>query len=316
MWQAIAEVVKQGMRNLANSGKNAQVNGSTAGGGVGLINPDFKTSNIKSENKNNENSISQTTENTTKVETTKQEPPVESNEVKSSSGIGGLNNLKSLGGGNSSVGGNTTVTSDETTKQEEPTESNEVESTSNVGGLDNQSLGGGNSSVGGATVTSDENTKNAKDISTSTEKGKWKKVNDVRKKIGEGLNKAGTNAQVDGSTASFTPISPTVVSDERLKDIFGEETPIDCFAKIHSYEFKYTPQAQEMMQGKDHVDDKEHLGVMAQELLMNPATSACVIKDTDGFLKVDTAQLTMANTATIAELSRKVQQLEQILGER
>ena len=71
-----------------------------------------------------------------------------------------------------------------------------------------------------------------------------------------------------------------------------------------------------MMQGKNHVDDKEHLGVMAQELLMNPATSACVIKDTDGFLKVDTAQLTMANTATIAELSRKVQQLEQMLGER
>lgn len=284
MWQAIAEVVKQGMKNIANSGKNAQVNGSTTEGGVGLINPDFKTTDIKSENKNNENSISQTTQNTTKVETTKQEEPVESNEVESSSGIGGLGNLKSL-----------------------------------VGNL--KSLGGGNSSVGGAMVTSDENTKNAKDVSTSnkensTEEGKWKKVNDIRKKIGEGLNNAGTNAQVDGSIASFTPISPIVVSDERLKDIFGEETPIDCFAKIHSYEFKYTPQAQEMMQGKDHVDDKEHLGVMAQDLLMNPATSACVIKDTDGFLKVDTAQLTMANTATIAELSRKVQQLEQMLGER
>ena len=271
MWQAIAEVVKQGMKNIANSGKNAQVNGSTTEGGVGLINPDFKKNDTKLENKNDENSISQTTENTTKVETTKQEEPVESNEVESSSGIGGLGNLKSL--------------------------------------------------VGGATVTSDENTKNAKDVSTSTkedstEEGKWKKVNDIRKKISEGLNNAGANAQVDGSIASFTPISPTVVSDERLKDIFGEETPIDCFAKIHSYEFKYTPQAQEMMQGKDHVDDKEHLGVMAQELLMNPATSACVIKDTDGFLKVDTAQLTMANTATIAELSRKVQQLEQMLGER
>ena len=277
MWQAIAEVVKQGMKNIANSGKNAQVNGSTAEGGVGLINPDFKKNDTKLENKNDENSISQTTENTTKVETRKQEEPVESDEVEASSGIGGLGNLKSLVGGNSSVGG--------------------------------------------TTVISDENTKNAKDVSTSnkedsTEEGKWKKVNDIRKKISEGLNNAGANAQVDGSIANFTPISPTVVSDERLKDIFGEETPIDCFAKIHSYEFKYTPQAQEMMQGKDHVDDKEHLGVMAQELLMNPATSACVIKDTDGFLKVDTAQLTMANTATIAELSRKVQQLEQMLGER
>lgn len=150
----------------------------------------------------------------------------------------------------------------------------------------------------------------------STKEGKWEKVKNTKKKIGEALSKGATNAQVNGSVASFNPISPTVVSDERLKDIFGEETPIDCFAKIHSYEFKYTPQAQEMMQGKDHVDDKEHLGVMAQELLVNPATSACVIKDTDGFLKVDTAQLTMANTATIAELSRKVQQLEQMLGER
>lgn len=150
----------------------------------------------------------------------------------------------------------------------------------------------------------------------STKEGKWEKVKNTRKKIGEVLSKGATNAQVNNSVASFNPISPTVVSDERLKNIFGEKTPIDCFAKIHSYEFKYTPQAQEMMQGKDHVDDKEHLGVMAQELLVNPATSACVIKDTDGFLKVDTAQLTMANTATIAELSRKVQKLEQMLGER
>ena len=105
MWQAIAEVVKQGMKNIANSGKNAQVNGSTTEGGVGLINPDFKKSDTKLENKNDENSISQTTENTTKVETTKQEEPVESNEVESSSGIGGLGNLKSLVGG-------ATVTSD------------------------------------------------------------------------------------------------------------------------------------------------------------------------------------------------------------
>lgn len=206
MWQVIA----QAMRNIANVGKNAQVNGSTANGSVGLINPDFKKSDAKSENKNNENSVLQTTENTTELE----------------------------------------------------------------------------------------------------------KANNIIKKIGSTLNKAGTTAKVDGSVASFNSISPTVVSDERLKDIFGEETPIDCFAKIHSYEFKYTPEAQEMMQGKNHVDDKEHLGVMAQELLMNPATSACVIKDTDGFLKVDTAQLTMANTATIAELSRKVQKLEQTLGER
>lgn len=124
--------------------------------------------------------------------------------------------------------------------------------------------------------------------------------------LGKGFKNASDTAKVE----------TTVVSDERLKDIFGEETPIDCFSKIHAYEFTYTPEAQEMMKGQNHVDDKEHLGVMAQELLENPATSSCVIKDTDGFLKVDTAQLTMANTATIAELSRKVQKLEQMIGDR
>lgn len=278
MWQAIAEIVKQGMKNIANSGKNAQVNGSTAQGGVGLINPDFKKTD--SENKN-DTSVAQTTENTTQVETTEQEPPAESSEGKSSSGssgIGGLGNIGSLGGGN-------------------PTE-------------------GVSSSIGGGAIsTSDENAKNAKDVSTNTKKDEplYKKA---VSKISNGAKNAGSTAQVQNSGFNFNPIQSTVVSDERLKDIFGEETPIDCFAKIHSYEFKYTPEAQEIMQGKDHVDDKEHLGVMAQELLANPATSACVIKDTDGFLKVDTAQLTMANTATIAELSRKVQKLEEMLGER
>ena len=273
MWQVIAEVVKQRIKNIGNSGKNAQINGSTATGSVGLINPDFKKIDAKSENQNNENSVSQTTENTTKVENIKQEEPVESSEGESSGGSssGGLYGLGSL--------------------------------------LGNQAVG----DMVGATVASDKDTKKSKDVSTNT---KLEKANNIRKKIGEGLNKGATSAKVDGSVASFNSISPTVVSDERLKDIFGEETPIDCFAKIHSYEFKYTPEAQEIMRGRNHVDDKEHLGVMAQELLMNPATSACVIKDTDGFLKVDTAQLTMANTATIAELSRKVQQLEQMLGDR
>ena len=168
--------------------------------------------------------------------------------------------------------------------------------------------------------TSDKNTTMEENSTPKKEKGSVKdklgKFGDKMEKVGAVMSAISDVTNNQGQAVPFQNITPTVVSDERLKDIFGEETPIDCFAKIHSYEFKYTPEAQEMMQGKNHVDDKEHLGVMAQELLMNPATSACVIKDTDGFLKVDTAQLTMANTATIAELSRKVQKLEEMLGER
>ena len=177
-----------------------------------------------------------------------------------------------------------------------------------------------NSSV--ENTSSDKTVDNTKSTDTVDEKSsitdKFSKYGEKMEKIGKVLSATSelVNNLPQQQVPQFQNITPTVVSDERLKDIFGEETPIDCFAKIHSYEFKYTPEAQEMMQGKDHVDDKEHLGVMAQELLVNPATSACVFKDKDGFLKVDTVQLTMANTATIAELSRKVQQLEQMLGER
>ena len=174
-----------------------------------------------------------------------------------------------------------------------------------------------NSSV--ENTSSDKTVNNTKSTDKkSSIKDKFSKYGDKMEKIGKVLSATSelVNNLPQQQVPQFQNITPTVVSDERLKDIFGEETPIDCFAKIHSYEFKYTPEAQEMMQGKDHVDDKEHLGVMAQELLVNPATSACVFKDKDGFLKVDTVQLTMANTATIAELSRKVQQLEQMLGER
>ena len=174
-----------------------------------------------------------------------------------------------------------------------------------------------NSSV--ENTSSDKTVNNTKSTDKkSSIKDKFSKYGDKMEKIGKVLSATSelVNNLPQQQVPQFQNITPTVVSDERLKNIFGEETPIDCFAKIHSYEFKYTPEAQEMMQGKDHVDDKEHLGVMAQELVVNPATSACVFKDKDGFLKVDTVQLTMANTATIAELSRKVQQLEQMLGER
>lgn len=274
VFQAIAEIVKQGMRNIANSGKNAQVNGAVAKGGVGLLNPDFK----KTDSKEDETSVAQTTEDSTDSEVVEQEPPVESGEGEKSSDSGsglGMGSLPGLGGGGGGGEG------------------------ADIGSMNRMSL-------------SDAKAKDAKDVSS---KGKAD-AKSIMKNIGESLKTAGKNAQINGSVASFTPISTNVVSDERLKEIFGAETPIDCFAKIHAYEFKYTPKAQEIMQGQDHVDDKEHFGVMAQELLMNPATSSCVIKDTDGFLKVDTAQLTMANTAIISELSRKVQKLEEMLGER
>jgi hypothetical protein len=146
---------------------------------------------------------------------------------------------------------------------------------------------------------------NAPQQTTGTDKNQaGEDVKQMAKQIGTSLTSA---------SQSIKP-SETVVSDERLKQIFGENKPIECFGKIHSYTFKYTPEAQDAMQGREHVDNKEHFGVMAQELAANPLTASVVIKNPDGHLSVDTPQLTMANTAMIAELARNVKDLQKHLG--
>lgn len=109
----------------------------------------------------------------------------------------------------------------------------------------------------------------------------------------------------------------SVLSDERMKSLFGKDKSLDCFGKINAYMFKYKPEAQQAFKDKDlGVDDKVHVGVMAQELKSNPITSSTVNSDPmSGILTVDTKQLTMTNTAMIAELTRKVDMLEKILME-
>lgn len=109
----------------------------------------------------------------------------------------------------------------------------------------------------------------------------------------------------------------TILSDERMKSLFGKDKSLDCFGKINAYMFRYKPEAQQAFKDKDlGVDDKVHVGVMAQELKSNPITSSTVNSDPmSGILTVDTKQLTMTNTAMIAELTRKVDMLEKILME-
>jgi len=93
------------------------------------------------------------------------------------------------------------------------------------------------------------------------------------------------------------------------------EKALDCMGRINAYLFKYKPEIQRKYDDEQGVDGKPHVGVMAQELLENPATESTVDKDTDGYLKVDTRKLTMTNTAAIAELTRRVDELEKIIEE-
>ena len=108
-----------------------------------------------------------------------------------------------------------------------------------------------------------------------------------------------------------------ISSDERLKNIFGDnEDAIKAFAKINAIKFTYNDKAKEIPNGESNgVDDDKHFGVKAQELAENPLTESAVKKDPlSEYLEVDTKELTMANTAILSEICKRILILEKVLG--
>ena len=107
-----------------------------------------------------------------------------------------------------------------------------------------------------------------------------------------------------------------ISSDERLKNIFGDnEDAIKAFAKINAIEFTYNDKAKEIPNGESNgVDDDKHFGVKAQELAENPLTESAVKKDPlSEYLEVDTKELTMANTAILSEICKRILIIEKVL---
>lgn len=106
-------------------------------------------------------------------------------------------------------------------------------------------------------------------------------------------------------------------SDERLKRIFGDnEDAIKAFSKINAIQFTYNDKAQEIPNGEDKgIDTDPHYGIKAQELAQNPFTESAVSKDPiSDYLQIDTKELTMANTAIISEICKRILIIEKILG--
>ena len=113
-------------------------------------------------------------------------------------------------------------------------------------------------------------------------------------------------------------LSGGAMSDETLKSIYGDSIDdriIENFAKISAIEFTYNDEAQEKYDDNLGVDDKEHIGVIAQELAANDATKGTVTQNENGDLEVDTRHLAFADTAAIAELSRRILALEEAVKE-
>lgn len=120
------------------------------------------------------------------------------------------------------------------------------------------------------------------------------------------------------NVGNLSNIGSVLKSDATLKEIYGDalsDRLIEDFAKISAIEFKYTPEAQKEYGKESGVDDKEHTGVIAQELADTESTKSAVEPDINGTLQVNTPQLTMTNTAVTAELSRRVLTLEAAVQE-
>lgn len=152
--------------------------------------------------------------------------------------------------------------------------------------------------------------KNYKDLIISDEKKKEKvtAIGDAAQSMNSALEAA--KVKSDGNV--FSNRAGEIVSDRNEKECSKTKCHIsDMLDNIDGYLFKYKKDAQE--KHPDMTDDKEHLGVMAQDLADNPLTESAVIETEDGTLAVDTRQMAMIDMALIKDLSDRIKALEERL---
>jgi len=145
--------------------------------------------------------------------------------------------------------------------------------------------------------------KTASDIDKAKYEGKIKNM----------TGNAGALSAIGAGVASL--IGAAIASDEELKTIYPDmgDDILEAFRNIRSCEFKYTPEAQveaktEILPG---VDKDVHAGAIAQDI--KKEFPEAVIENDNGHLLVDTKEMTMANTAAIAELAREIKELKEKL---
>lgn len=106
----------------------------------------------------------------------------------------------------------------------------------------------------------------------------------------------------------------TIISDCRLKELFGTDDIVKLFSHINSYEFKYTPKALRLYNGTKGVDEGTNIGVMAQELEENPVTENTVIDDENGYKNIETNKLATTEAAVLADVCKRLIAIEEKLG--
>lgn len=154
------------------------------------------------------------------------------------------------------------------------------------------------------------------DIKTPGENGPQVKVEDYKSPdSGSGSNTNGALIDAGSSVLQSVVNSKMQSSDERLKNIFGEnEDIIKIFSKINAIEFKYNDKAHDIPGGEEKgIDEDLHLGIKAQDLEKSPLTASAVSEDESGNKIVDTKELTMANSAVLSEICKRLEAIEKVL---
>lgn len=105
-----------------------------------------------------------------------------------------------------------------------------------------------------------------------------------------------------------------IISDCRLKELFGTDDIVELFSHINSYEFKYTPKALRLYNGAKGVDEGTNIGVMAQELEENPVTANMIVEDENGYKNIETNKLAATEAAVLADVCKRLIAIEEKLG--
>lgn len=169
-------------------------------------------------------------------------------------------------------------------------------------------LAGGNSKI----ASNSGNSTLGSDIKNAVDAIKSSKTNNNEFEIG---GKTTSDLAEIADNVKDEQVSDEQVSDEQLKNksVFNDDI-IDLFSKINAYDFAYTDKAKDLYLGNKGVDNDEHVGVMAQELQQNPITDSTVAKDENGYLSIDTKELTMADTAVLSDVCKRLLQVEERLN--
>ena len=122
------------------------------------------------------------------------------------------------------------------------------------------------------------------------------------------------NKEATKETTEEVAEDGNIISDCRLKELFGTDDIVELFSHINSYEFKYTPKALRLYNGTKGVDEGTNIGVMAQELEENPVTANMIVEDENGYKNIETNKLAATEAAVLADVCKRLIAIEEKLG--